>query len=139
MTSQSVFFRLESYARAWQGFAAQPLFGNGANVFAQKYMTAAGTRDWVSNLVLLTLHDTGIVGLALLGGWLASLGVTTGRTLKLSGPLQPFLLALTIAYVSLLVCYLATSVFWLGWNWTYLGLLAAGNIAANDLGRVNEN
>ncbi|OQY84284.1 MAG: hypothetical protein B6D41_15885 [Chloroflexi bacterium UTCFX4] len=139
LTSQSVFFRLESYARAWQGFAAQPLFGNGANVFAQKYTTAAGTRDWVSNLVLLTLHDTGITGLALLGGWLTSLGVATGRALKRSGSLRPFLLALTIAYVSLLVCYLATNVFWLGWNWVYLGLLAAGNIAANDASTVDEN
>lgn len=139
LTSKSIFFRLDAYARAWQDFLTYPLLGNGANSFAQKYTSPAGTRDWISNLALMTLHDTGIVGTVLLGGWLIWLGVETWRALKISSPQRTFLMALAIAYVALLVCYQATSVFWLGWNWIYLGLLAAGNLAVTHQGESYEN
>jgi O-antigen ligase len=139
LTAKSIFFRLDAYARAWQDFLANPLLGNGANTFAQKYTAPSGTRDWISNVVLMSLHDTGIVGMALLGGWLIWLGVATWRALKISSPRRPFLLALAIAYAALLVCYQATSVFWLGWNWIYLGLLAAGQLAVTHQAESYEN
>lgn len=139
LTVRSVFFRLDAYARAWQDFAASPLLGNGANAFAQKYTTPAGTRDWISNLALMTLNDTGLVGMALLGGWLIWFGLETWRALKIASPQRTFLLALGIAYAALLVCYQATSVFWLGWNWVYLGLLAAGNLVARRGDEPHEN
>lgn len=139
LTSKSVFFRLDAFARAWNDFVALPLLGNGANTFAQKYTTPSGTRDWISNLVLMTLHDSGIVGMLLLGGWLVWFGIETWRALRSPGPLQTLLLALTIAYTALLVCYQATSVFWLGWNWVYVGLIAAGNIVLQERSRSDEN
>ncbi|MBI4672041.1 MAG: hypothetical protein HY741_10305 [Chloroflexi bacterium] len=42
-----------------------PLLGNGANVFAQKYIAHAGQPDWISNFFLMTLHDTGVIGVDL--------------------------------------------------------------------------
>lgn len=139
LTSKSIFFRLDAYTRAWQEFAGSPLLGNGANTFAQKYTSPAGTRDWISNLELMTLNDTGLVGMALLGGWLIWFGVDTWRALKTASPQRTLLLALAIAYAALLVCYQATSVFWLGWNWVYVGLIAAGNLVIRRGDGQHEN
>lgn len=126
LTSRSILFRLDTYTRAWNDFVASPLLGNGANTFAQKYTTPAGTRDFISNFVLMTLHDTGIVGALILGAWLLQLGWGTWQALQMEqGRARTFLLALAVAYVALLVTYQSVSVFWLGWNWIYLGLLGA--------------
>lgn len=127
LTSRSIFFRLDAYTRAWTDFMANPILGNGVNVFAQNHTSPSGTRDWISNFVLMALHDTGIVGLGVLLAWLGWLGYATWRALnRVQGMLRTMLLALSIAYLALLVTYQATTVFWLGWNWVYLGLLAAG-------------
>lgn len=132
MTSRSILFRLDAYARAWNDFLANPLLGNGVNVFAQKYTSPSGTRDWISNFFLMTLHDTGIVGLAILLSWLGWLAWETWRALRAQhGITRAMLLALCTAYLALFVTYQATTVFWLGFNWVYLGLIRAG-------GRVHE-
>src|SRR5581483_4834293 len=129
---------LDAYARAWNDFLAHPLLGNGVNVFAQKYTSPAGARDWISNLVLMALHDTGIVGTLLLGAWLMGLGAAVWHALRVGrGMPRTFLLALSIAYVALLFCYQATSVFWLGWNWVYLGLLAGGTLVVTQWAEQN--
>lgn len=126
LTSRSIVFRLDAYLRAWNDFLASPWLGNGVNVFAQKYTSPAGARDWISNFFLMTLHDTGIIGLMLLLAWLGWLAVEVGRAYRTQRePTRTLLLGLSIAYVALLVTYQATTVFWLGWNWIYLGLLRA--------------
>lgn len=129
LTSRSILFRLDAYVRAWNDFLLNPLLGNGVNVFAQNHTSPSGTRDWISNFLLMTLHDTGIVGLGLLLGWLGWLAYETWRALKIAtGMLRAMLLALAIAYVALFVTYQATTVFWLGFNWVYLGMLRAGSV-----------
>lgn len=133
LTVRSLLFRLDAYTRAWNDFLASPWLGNGVNVFAQKYTSPAGARDWISNFVLMTLHDTGLVGLVVLGSWLAWLGRETWLALRRAGgPLRTLLLALAIAYLALLLTYQATTVFWLGWNWIYLGLIRAGALAVRS-------
>lgn len=137
LTSQSIFFRLDGYARAWNDWLDNPWLGNGVNVFAQKYTAYAGQRDWISNFVLMTLHDTGIVGFSLLVGWLAWLGYTIVRALRAARPgrVKTFVLALSLAYAALWVAYQGTTLFWLGWNWVFLGLLAGGVIVLKAEGR----
>ncbi len=127
LTSRSIFFRLDAYQRAWNDFLSSPILGNGVNVFAQNYTSPSGTRDWISNFFLMALHDTGIVGLAVLLAWLGWLAYETRRALKNSrGVARTMLLALSIAYLALFVTYQATTVFWLGFNWVYLGMIRAG-------------
>jgi O-antigen ligase len=129
LTSRSIFFRIDAYVRAWEDFVASPILGNGVNVFAQNHVSPSGSRDWISNFFLMTLHDTGVVGLLLLVGWLGWLAVETWRALgRTTGIQRSFLLALSIAYVALFVTYQATTVFWLGFNWVYLGLVRAGSV-----------
>ncbi len=133
LTSKSIVFRLDSYERAWNDFLAHPFLGNGVNVFAQNYTSPSGTRDWISNFVLMTLHDTGILGLAILLAWLGWLAYETGCALKNSrGVTRTMLLALSIAYLALMLTYQATTVFWLGFNWVYLGMLRAASIIQDD-------
>lgn len=127
LTSKSIFFRLDAYLRAWNDFLARPLLGNGVNVFAQNYTSPSGTRDWISNFFLMTLHDTGIAGTLLLLAWLGWFAYETYRALKQArGVVRTMLLALSIAYLALFVTYQATTVFWLGFNWVYLGMIRAG-------------
>lgn len=133
LTSRSIFFRLDAYSRAWNDFRASPLIGNGVNVFAQKYTSPAGARDWISNFVLMALNDTGIVGLVILVAWLGWLAYETRRALQnMQGSTRTLLLGLSIAYLALLVTYQATTVFWLGWNWIYLGLIRAGSLVGHE-------
>ncbi len=132
LTSKSILFRLDAYVRAWNDFLASPLLGNGVNVFAQKYTSPSGTRDWISNFFLMTLHDTGITGTLFLLAWLGWLAYETYRALRRAeGAARTMLLALSIAYVALFVTYQATTVFWLGFNWIYLGLIRAGGTLTN--------
>lgn len=142
LTSQSIFFRLDVYARAWSDWLQNPWLGNGVNVFAQKYTAYAGQRDWISNFVLMTLHDTGIVGFGLLVSWLAWLGFSIIHALRAARPgrVKTFVLALSLAYAALLVAYQGTTLFWLGWNWVYLGLLGGGLVVlTNDEGRTTKD
>lgn len=131
LTSRSIFFRLDAYVRAWNDFLLNPFLGNGVNVFAQNHTSPSGTRDWISNFFLMTLHDTGVVGLVLLLSWLGWLAYETWRALqRATGMLRTMLLALAIAYIALFVTYQATTVFWLGFNWVYLGMVRAGGRAS---------
>lgn len=133
LTSRSILFRLDAYVRAWNDFLASPLLGNGANVFHQKYLAPSGTRDWISNFFLMSLHDTGILGTTLVLAWLGWLVRETYRALAhAQGMVRTMLLALSIAYVALFVTYQATTVFWLGFNWVYLGLIRAGGLASRE-------
>lgn len=133
VTSRSIFFRFDAYTRAWNDFLASPLLGNGANAFAQQHTSPSGTPDWISNFFLMTLHDTGIFGLAILLVWLLWLAFETWRALKFSrGVKRTLLLALSIAYLALFVTYQATTLFWLGFNWVYLGLIRAGTLVAEN-------
>lgn len=133
LTSRSIFFRLDAYTRAWNDFLASPLLGNGVNVFAQKYTAPSGTRDWISNFFLMALNDTGLAGLGLLLAWLGWLAYTTWRALKIAqGMRRTMLLGLSIAYLALFLTYQATTVFWLGFNWVYLGLIVGGQRTSDD-------
>lgn len=139
LTSRSIFFRFDAYTRAWNDFLASPLLGNGANVFAQNHTSPSGTPDWISNFFLMTLHDTGITGLAILLAWLLWLAFETSRALKSShGVMRTLLLALSIAYLALFITYQATTLFWLGFNWVYLGLIRAGTLVAANQGATND-
>lgn len=134
LTSRSILFRMDAYVRAWNDFLARPLIGNGANVFAQNYTAPSGARDWISNFFLMTLHDTGIVGLGILLLWLVWLARETYFALKNSrGARRTMLLALSIAYLALFLTYQGTTVFWLGFNWVYLGLIRAGALLRDQI------
>lgn len=127
LASESVGYRLDSYVRAFNDWLAHPWIGNGANVFAQKYITTSQTRDWISNVELMSLHDTGVIGTSVLLLLFIGLGRDLIRVVKKASPgfTRAALLAMALGFLGLLVAYQVTTAFWLGFTWVQLGLMRA--------------
>ena len=126
--------RLEVYLLALNDWQQHPWLGHGANAFVQNYRDAMAITEitWVSNLFLMALYDTGLVGLIVLASWFVALAWAVvrrrrGARSQLSASLLDALIASSLA---LLVAYQFTSALWLGVTWVYLGLLRAGIITA---------
>jgi O-antigen ligase len=122
--------RFDTYARALNDWRAHPWIGNGANAYAQKYVTPVGERDWISNIEVMALHDTGIIGLVLLLAWGVWIMRDAIRALRTAAPgfMRVALLGLLISFAGLLIAYQTTTAFWLGFTWIHLGLIRAGTL-----------
>lgn len=131
LSSESVNCRLDAYGRALADWSQNPWFGNGVNVFAQKYYVSNQySGDWISSLGLMTLHDTGVIGLGVLLLWVGAVGRTVVRAIRTasSGFVRTALLGLSVGFIALLVAYQVTTAFWLGFTWVQLGLMCAGTL-----------
>ncbi|MEO7457410.1 MAG: O-antigen ligase family protein [Gemmatimonadaceae bacterium] len=135
-TSRTAAFRLLTYSLALEQTWQHPILGWGTFTFAplvaqgNDFMQYEGWRNlWIGNYVLLALHDTGIVGLALWVGMLWSVivrGLRATRTLVDVDPaFAARTLACTAAVVTLLIPFLATTGFSLGYTWLLIGLVGA--------------
>ena len=109
---------------------SNPWLGNGTFSYANlnpDYIQEAGTgNDWVGNLLLLTAHDTGVVGLLILcmmvwmilrTGWVAQ-HTSNDRDMHSQA------MALYAAFCCLFVAYQATSAFSLGFTWILVSLVS---------------
>ena len=126
--------RLATYAIALQQVLAHPILGWGTFTFAPLVAGGAdfqrfeGWRNlWIGDYLLLALHDTGVLGLI---AWLGLLWTSLAggvRAARASRDTDPFIagrsIALTVAVATLLIPYLATSGFSLGFTWVLIGLL----------------
>jgi len=135
LQSQTAVIRGITYAMALDQTAAHPWIGWGTFTFAP--LTAEGAdfqqfenwkNLWIGNYLLLALHDTGIVGLGLWCGLLWSIVARGVRAVRVAaqGALDAGrAIALTTAVSSLLIPFLTTSGFSLGYPWLLIGLLGA--------------
>ncbi len=134
--SQTAALRVLTYTMALQQTIMHPLVGWGTFSFAPLAAQGAdfqrfdGWRNlWIGNYLLLALHDTGAAGLALWCGLLWSVlrrGVRAARTFAATdGAAAGRTLALTAAVASLLIPFLTTTGFSLGYPWLLIGLLGA--------------
>jgi O-antigen ligase len=143
--TQTAALRLATYALAAAQVVAHPFIGWGTFTFApliaggSDFQRLEGWRNlWIGNYLLLALHDTGALGLVT---WLGLLwttlagGVRAARVSRETDPLAAGrTVALTVAIAALLIPYLATSGFSLGFTWVLIGLLGAyRHQAARDL------
>ncbi len=134
LQSPTAALRLATYAIAFQQVLAHPIVGWGTFTFAPLVAGGAdfqrfdGWRNiWIGDYLLLALHDTGAIGLiawlGLLWSSLAS-GIRAARASRESDPLiAGRAIALTAAVATLLIPYLATTGFSLGFTWVLIGLL----------------
>lgn len=131
LEGQTLTSRWVSYEAAWGYFLKRPLLGNGANSFGFKFTTTAHTPGWISNLVLMSLHDTGLVGTALLVAWFVWYGWRAWRAWQQAGPgsSRTLLFAVGVGLAVLLVAYQATTMLWFGFIWWYLAVLEMGMAA----------
>ena len=140
LQSQTAVIRGINYALALDQTAAHPWIGWGTFTFAP--LTAQGAdfqqfenwkNLWIGNYLLLALHDTGIVGLGLWCGLLWSIiarGVRAIRAAREDAVIdvpdaEGRAIALTAAVSCLLIPFLTTSGFSLGYPWLLIGLLGA--------------
>ena len=136
LDSRTAALRLFTYTLALEHTLQHPILGWGTYTFAplvaqgNDFAQFEGWRSlWIGNYLLLALHDTGVVGLAM---WLGMLWSIVSRGLRawltsrdIDREVAARLLALTAATVSLLVSFLATTGFSLGFPWLLIGLLGA--------------
>jgi O-antigen ligase len=134
--SQTAVIRLLTYGIALQQTVTHPFVGWGTFTFAPLLAEGSDFQRfdnwrnlWIGNYLLLALHDTGAIGLAGWGGMLWSVvarGVRAARTAAaLRTPLALRALALVAAVITVLIQFLATTGFSLGFPWMLFGLLAA--------------
>ena len=135
-TSQTASSRILTAVLAVQQSLAHPLIGWGTFTYAPLITDGAdftrieGWRNlWIGNYLILALHDTGVIGLALWCGMLWTVltrGVKTSRTLMLTDRAAGArALAITLGAASLLIPFLSTSGFSLAFPWLLIGLLGA--------------
>lgn len=136
LESPTALLRIFTYATALQQTASHPILGWGTFTFAPIVLEGPGFQAfpnwsnlWIGNFLVLALHDTGAIGLALWSALLAAIFVPlagAARRLRGADPaLASRTLALGAAAVALVIAFLATSGFSLGYPWLVIGLLGA--------------
>lgn len=103
----------------WKG---HPFIGNGTDTM--KLNPQVG---WIPNIFIITLHDTGVVGLAILLWMLGAfllICLFTLRRMK-NGFYKTNLIAFLVSFIGLMMAYQATSAHWLGFMWIHMGLTMA--------------
>ena len=120
--------RVQDARWAVNDWLASPLLGRGTGSFQQIHGTRVGTEAWISNLVLHTMVDTGLVGLLIqmslfaLVGWRAWQAAGVARDPRLTVGLK----AMTLGFLVIAVAYQFTEGTWLAVFWIHLGLMVNG-------------
>lgn len=141
--SATASYRLVSYGLAWEQVIQRPIFGWGTFTFAPMLAQGSDVKQlgvehaiWISNYVLLILHDTGLVGLlvfVLLIAFVLKMGINAARGLVAARPdSAATLIALVASVIGLLVSFLASSGFTFTYPWVVIGLIGAYGRSAVD-------
>ncbi len=127
LSGASVDWRLGTFQKTFKDLQENPILGNGANSFAQKYTNSSNSPDWIGNLELMVLHDSGIAGGFFFLGWLGAFGFTGWQVYRRNKTSEDrrLLMALGFSLAGLLVAFQISSAFWLGFCWLYLALFKA--------------
>jgi O-antigen ligase len=134
--SQTAVIRLLTYGIALQQTVTHPFVGWGTFTFAPLLAQGSDFQRfdnwrnlWIGNYLLLALHDTGVVGLL---GWIGMLCSVVARGLRATRAAAALhsreavhALALLAAAITLLIPFLTTTGFSLGFPWVLFGLLGA--------------
>jgi len=134
LESQTAVVRALVYGLAIDQVTTHPIVGWGTFTFAPLVAQGVDFQQftnwknlWIGNYLLLALHDTGVIGLALWCGMLWSIiarALRAIRALRTPAPgASDVTLALTTAVVTMLIPFLATNGFSLGFPWLLIGLL----------------
>ena len=125
-SSGTLAFRLERFRLALQEWPSSPILGLGTNSYGQRHWdpTQNYAPDYLPNLVLATLYDTGLLGLmTLLVVFIALAGALIGATLHGdTGWQRVMALGMLCGLAVLFVSYQATNGFWFSYVWIILAL-----------------
>jgi len=130
MEDPTVIRRAKVVIQSIDDIKQHPIVGSGSNSFQ---LTGAGTEEeyeggeaWLGLFFFRILHDTGIIGVILIGWFFCSLGRRAWRVLSRHKPATIAIGALAAATLVMLIAYELTDASTLAFTWIHLGLLMAG-------------
>ena len=120
--------RLEDARWAFDDWRESPIIGRGTGAFVQIHGIREGTPAWVSNQVLHTMVDTGLVGLAIQMSLFMLVAYRAWNASRQSAEaaLSFGLRAMTLGFLVMMVAYQFTDGTWLAVFWVHLGLMVNG-------------
>ncbi len=125
----AVQIRVTTTQGALDGITSHPIIGNGAGSFGMTHMNGRGAPEWVSNLELHILYDSGAIGLALfvlglvLLAWKALQAIHVQPDSDDKIDLRPQIIGLLGALSVLLFTFQSTEGTWMAFFWVYVGLI----------------
>ena len=118
-------------AAALQDIPAHPLLGSGTASFQLSFDWAKYVPEWtniptwVGNVVVRIVHDTGLIGLVLILGFLVSIWRQVRQNLRRRTDETPILLGLWAGTLLYCISFEATDGSMLAFTWVHLGFLAS--------------
>ena len=137
LADETAITRFLMVGEALQEVPNHPLLGSGTASLQlsfdwSKYAPSwAGNGVWVGNVTARTLHDTGVVGLTTLLGFVISLGLAIRRGLLRQTSQTSMLIGLSAGALLYAISFQATDGTTLAFCWVHLGLLASATLIAN--------
>jgi hypothetical protein len=129
----TVQLRISQAKLALQDWLKSPWLGRGAGSFGQRYADTSHHPAWISNILLRVLHDTGILGLLVMLGYVIGLLLLLLRMARREpGARGRYAALLLPPFIVLWLSAQATEPFQLMWPWLLLGIIAAVPQAADD-------
>jgi hypothetical protein len=130
--------RLVGITVALSDVGAHPWFGTGTNSFRLLFdwadywplpQTLEGDEDergaWIGNTPVRILHDTGIIGLTVFGGFLLTLLSAVRRAVRHAQPsVRMIMIALASGLILYAITFQATDATTLSFAWIHIGLIA---------------
>src|ERR1700722_5951556 len=118
-------------ALALQDIEQHPIVGMGSSSFQLLYLGEDDSyqgvgQAWLGSLFFRVVHDTGIIGMALLGWFIVNLGRRAWRVLSVHDATSTAVGALLAGAIVMVIAYQLTDASTLAFTWIHLGLLAAG-------------
>ena len=121
--------RIVSWTTALQDIAQHPIIGNGTASFQlladAREVPILGDSPWVGNSPLRILHDTGLIGLLLMGVVAISTGAKAKKALALRQHGRDIVIALAAGCFVYLIAFMSTEGTMLSFFWVHVGLLAS--------------
>ncbi len=125
----SLLIRQAVMVNSFNGWLQRPILGWGTGAYSHVFYIAPGAPNWIPNIFMHVLFDTGLVGFALFTG---ALGVAGWRALRnVLIPLRSWTptdfatYGLLLAGLALILTYQLTDGTWMGFTWVLLALLVA--------------
>jgi|ERR1700733_7334951 len=116
---------------ALQDIEQHPIVGMGSSSFQLLYLGEDDSyqgvgQAWLGSLFFRVVHDTGIIGMVLLGWFIVNLGRRAWRVLAVQDATTTAVGALLAGAIVMVIAYQLTDASTLAFTWIHLGLLAAG-------------
>jgi O-antigen ligase len=123
--------RVNEFRTAVNDLPESPMIGLGANTFGMRHPEARGKNNYIGNVWLRSLYETGIFGLIFFAGAILLILWPNRVLTSSSGQVAAVARALSFGFVVLLVAYAGTDDTLYMWPWIMLALVRASRALAN--------